>query len=133
MSTIHLFSLTEVCIHQNRLSTSPSFQDSFTPQNRHSNKSISGGGSTSTRTDGDGTALRASIHTNEYEQPGNGAEWSVQVRAGGRDVSTSTRAETVLGKEHPFTLVSMNNLALLLKCSFQVTLEPPPPRRRLSH
>jgi hypothetical protein len=40
----------------------------------------------------DGAGQRASFDADEHEQPGGSAEGSGQVRAGGRDVSASTRA-----------------------------------------
>jgi hypothetical protein len=39
----------------------------------------------------DDAGQRASIHTDEHKQPGSSAEGSGQVRAGGGDVSASTR------------------------------------------
>jgi hypothetical protein len=79
--------------------------------------STSGGrdASTSTQAEGDGAGQRASIHTDEHEQLGDGAEPSGQARVGGRDASQALRLETVLGKEHPSTLTSMDNLAMVLK------------------
>jgi tetratricopeptide (TPR) repeat protein len=60
--------------------------------------------------------LSETVVGKEHEQPRHSAEISGEVSRSGADVSERTRSEReVLGKEHPHTLASMHNLALVLR------------------
>jgi Tetratricopeptide repeat len=67
------------------------------------------------RADGDDAVQRTSFHTDEHEQPDRSAEASRNEQAEEMYQQTLGLKEMVLGKDHPDTLASMDNLAEVLR------------------